>query len=74
MNNNDNPATPSQNKLILAYLQGGNSLTGIEALEMFGCFRLPSRINDLRNMGHSIESDRVLLPNGKRVARYKIRL
>jgi len=39
----------SQNEMILDYLQRGNSLTSLEALNLFGCFRLASRINDLKN-------------------------
>lgn len=38
----------SQSKLILAYLMTGETLTPIEALNMFGCFRLGARIYDLK--------------------------
>ena len=34
----------SQNRLILAHLRTGATITGIEALNLYGCFRLPSRI------------------------------
>ena len=44
----------SQNKLILAHLKEGNSLTALDALQNYGCFRLASRINDLKNQGHAI--------------------
>ena len=39
----------SQNKQILEYLEQGNTLTALEALEKFDCFRLASRINQLIN-------------------------
>ena len=44
----------SQEKQILEYLLAGNTLTPIEALNMFGCFRLGARICDLRQRGYDI--------------------
>ncbi|MBO7314233.1 MAG: helix-turn-helix domain-containing protein [Alistipes sp.] len=73
MNENPNESeVRSQNRRILAHLQQGGSITGIEALTKFGCFRLPSRICDIRKMGHAIASEFVKLPNGKRVKRYRL--
>lgn len=62
----------SQGDQILNYLRSGKTLTAIEALQRFGCLRLAARLNDLRKEGHSIESPRVQLPNGKRVAKYRL--
>lgn len=62
----------SQCSRILAHLQGGNSITGLEALHLFGCIHLPRRIKDLRENGHDISSQMVVLPNGKRVAEYRL--
>ena len=56
----------SQNKGILAYLQSGKSITPIEALKEFGCFRLSARIFDLRAMGHNIKTKSITI-NGKTV-------
>ncbi|NRA49782.1 MAG: hypothetical protein HRU12_11675 [Phaeodactylibacter sp.] len=61
----------SQNKQILNYLIAGNSITQIDALRLFGCFRLSGRIWDLRRE-HDITTDMVKI-NGKRVARYTYR-
>lgn len=74
MNINENAQTSaSQNKKIAAYLLAGNSITSIEALEMFGCFRLASRITDLKQkFGLDITSDRVTTTTGKRVASYRM--
>ena len=36
----------SQNKLIKKHLEDGHTITAIEALEKFKCFRLASRISD----------------------------
>ena len=38
----------SQVAKILNYLQSGRSLTPIAALKLFGCFRLASRIYEIR--------------------------
>ena len=46
----------SQNNLILAHLQSGKSLTSLEAMTLFGCMRLGSRIHDLREAGHQIDT------------------
>ena len=74
MNNNDNlESCASQNKRIAEWLKSGNSITAMEALNMFNCFRLASRITDLKQkFGLRIVTDRVMTPSGKRVASYKL--
>ena len=47
-------------------------LTAIEALNELGCFRLASRINDLRKAGHNIQTNKITLPNGKQIAQYTL--
>jgi len=60
-----------QNSQILSYMKEGNSITTLQALELFGCFRLASRINDIKNQGHRVEKEMVKTPNtGKKVAKY----
>jgi hypothetical protein len=63
----------SQNALIKGWLLNGYSLTQMEALNQFGCFRLAARISDLRDEGLHIIRDMVTLENGKRVARYFVK-
>ena len=46
----------SQLSQIRAHLQKGNTLTPIEALEKFGCFRLGARIKNLREAGMEIKT------------------
>jgi len=46
----------SQNQQILRHLQSGKAITQIDAFELFGCFRLASRIHDLRQQGYAIET------------------
>lgn len=63
----------SQSKQILAHLQAGKSITPIEALNLYGCFRLGARIYDLIQQGHNINSDMVKDERtGKRYARYSL--
>lgn len=48
----------SQNKMILKYLQTHRrGITGIDALQKFGCYRLSARISDLRELGYDIRTD-----------------
>jgi hypothetical protein len=66
-------STDSQNALIKGWLLNGHSLTQLEALNQFGCFRLAARIADIRDEGFHIVTDMVTLENGKRVARYFVK-
>ena len=59
----------SQAAQILDYLLAGNSITPLEALDKFGCFRLGARIWDLRKAGHPID-DVLVHENGKKFSRY----
>ena len=47
----------TQNEAILAHLKRGFSLTSMEALNLFGCFRLAARISDLKDTGVDIRDD-----------------
>ena len=46
----------SQNKRILKHLKSGKSLTAIQALNLFGCWRCAARISDLRYEGNNIKT------------------
>lgn len=61
--------TESQNALIKGWLLNGKSITSLDALNMFGCFRLSARIANLRDEGLPVVTDMVTI-NHKRVARY----
>ena len=65
-------AKPSQTDQILKHLEGGGSITAIEALNRFTCFRLAARIADLRRRGISINSTKITTESGKIVAQYSI--
>lgn len=61
----------SQNEAILEHLKR-EPITAMEALRFYGCFRLASRINDLRGMGHDIETRKKRI-NGKDFAEYHLK-
>ena len=76
---NDNPnikTSNSQRAEIRRYLEDGNSLTALQALNHFGCARLASRIDELRQAGMNIETRWLRVQNrqGKwvRVAEYRL--
>lgn len=65
---------PTSNKtphktLIHNLLLRGKSITGIEALNKFGCFRCSARVLDLIKAGIPVQS-RLVVKNKKRFAEY----
>lgn len=63
----------SQTEAIKEYLLQGHCITPLEALEMFGCFRLGARIADLKKQGMDIQNDNLVDERtGKRYARYRL--
>lgn len=62
----------SQLSLIRAALEKGDTLTPIDALNRFGCFRLGARIHDLREEGYDIATLDHHTPSGSIVAEYKL--
>lgn len=72
-NTNENQQSSiSQNKAIREHLMQGYSITPLDALNLFGSFRLSARIKDLRDSGMAIETEMVTI-NGKRVAKYTLK-
>jgi len=61
--------TDSQTALIKGWLLNGYSITQLDALNMFGCFRLSARIANLREEGLDILTEMVNV-NDKRIAKY----
>ena len=74
ININDNSVqSGSQKDRILDYLMEGHSLTPLEALNLFGCFRLGARIADIKGEGYLIRTERVQDPRtGKYYASYSL--
>ena len=65
--------TTSQAQQIRNYLEKGNKLTPLEALNLFGCFRLSARIHDIKESGCNINTE-IIEVNGKKVAQYSMHL
>ena len=61
----------AQNKAILKHLKAGRKITPIQALNLYGCFRLSARIHNLRADGHKIDTIPVK-KGGKTFASYKL--
>lgn len=70
LNNFINKKMSKQNK-ILDHLMKWKSITPLEALSEYGCFRLSSRIFDLRSEGYPIKMVLVYnIDTGSRYAKY----
>lgn len=61
----------SQTQQIYEHLANGGTLTPLEALNLFGCFRLSGRIYDLRLSGLDVKTEIVQI-GGKNVAKYSL--
>lgn len=72
MQNWNEESSATQKSQIRTWLIDGNSITPIEALNKWGCFRLAAVINRLRNDGMDIITEKV--SNGKKsFARYYLK-
>ena len=64
-------------ELILEYMEQFGSINPLQALHDIGCFRLASRISDLKKKGYPIISERVnyinRLGEEKHYAEYRIK-
>ncbi len=58
---------------ILRDLRRGKRITQLDAIGRYGCLRLSGRIFDLKKAGHPIQSERIEVKPGVRVARYSMR-
>ena len=60
----------NQSKMIKKFLEEGNTITGMVALNKFGCWCLPRRICDIKETGFPIESQWIKTDSGKRIKEY----
>ena len=75
MKDNINPneeSAQSQASKILDHMLRGHRITGMDALNLFGCWRLPARIADIKKRGFQIQSEFINTPSGKQVKAYWI--
>ena len=61
----------TQNQQIKSYLEQGKTITPLQALNKFGCFRLAARVNDLRKEGLNINT-KIVTKDGKTFASYRL--
>ena len=57
---------------IARYMRAGHTITPLEALKHFGCFRLGARIYDLRRRGYKIRTRMLTDRPRVRVAQYSL--
>ena len=60
----------NQTKRIKAHLDSGESITALDAFEIFSCLRLAARMHDLKESGYPFMKETITYNNGKRVAMY----
>lgn len=70
--NYNTESSASQCAQIKEWLMQGKKLTSLEALNLFGCMRLASRIHDLRERGMNITKERIQVSSGKYVTQYSM--
>jgi len=69
--NRVSPHSPEgQTNRIIEYMRQGHAITQLEALDLFGCFRLASRIYDIKMRGIEVNKVMVYREEGSRFARY----
>ena len=61
----------AQRKQILQHLKRHKKITPLDALDLYGCFRLAARIAELREKGYQIKTINVKR-NGKNYAEYNL--
>lgn len=61
----------SQTQAILDHMKRGQPITPMDALRLYGCFRLAARVADLRESGHPIERQ-LIRKDGKTYAEYRL--
>jgi hypothetical protein len=70
--NENNTHAKSQTDKILEWMLSGNTITPLEALNLFGCMRLGARIADIKKKGYIVYSEFVTTPSEKKVKRYHL--
>ena len=62
----------TQTQNILEYMQQGNSITPLEALNLFGCMRLGARIFEIKRSGYVVITKVKAVNGHKHVAEYSL--
>ena len=62
----------TQNEAVLNHLMTGRSITPLEALGLYGVFRLAARVFELKDMGVNVQKVTKVDINGKQYAEYSV--
>lgn len=62
----------TQKEMVLEHLQNRGSITPLEALNIYGCFRLADVIYKLKKDGWHIRTEMVETLGGKTFAKYRL--
>ena len=62
----------NQTEAIREHLLSGKKITPLDALNLYGCFRLGARIYDLKRSGMAIKTEIIETQNGKHIAQYSL--
>lgn len=65
-------AYASQRANIKKHLEEGKSITPLEALQLYGCFRLAAVIFILKDEGMDIQTEMIKVGKNKRCAKYTL--
>ena len=68
----EKPIGSKQCQQVLSHLQSGKPITALEALRLYGIFRLASRIHDLKKNGIAIQVRDIQTETGKKIAQYYV--
>ena len=63
---------PTQTTQILLHLKAGNTINPLQALDMFGCFRLGARCWEIRKMGFNVLTKLIKTNSGAMIAEYSM--
>lgn len=63
--------TKTQAQKILSHLKRGWKITQSDAFHKYGCWRLASRINEIRNLGFDVRT-KMVEREGKTFAQYQL--
>lgn len=63
---------PNQTTKILLHLKAGKKITGMDALNLFGCWRLGARIFDIKEMGFNVNMKLITTSTGKVIGQYSM--
>jgi len=66
------PQAVTQRSRILEWMQAGRTINPMQALKVFGCFRLGARVHELKKMGFPIKKEMVSSGTRKKFAQYRL--